>query len=118
MLFAIEHDPHEQRDIARSSKPIVANHAALLAGWHAEMMDSMPDGYAADPLWTVMREGGPAHARGKLRAYCERLHATGRGWAVEELWRRHARDSSVAGGPCPEPEADLALRRGPSEVLE
>lgn len=117
MLFAIENDPHEQRDIARNARAEVASHAAILANWHAAMMASMPDGYAEDPLWTVMREGGPYHARGMLRSYCERLHATGRGWAVEELWRKHTADPSVAGGPCPEPEADLALRRGDRNII-
>jgi len=46
-------------------------------------MKSMP--YDVDPLWTVIKEGGPYHARGHLRAYCERLERTGRGWAIPEL---------------------------------
>ncbi len=32
------------------------------------MMQTQPDNI--DPLWTVMREGGPFHARGHLEAYC------------------------------------------------
>jgi hypothetical protein len=51
------------------------------------MMAQMPD--AVDPLWTVMREGGPHHSRGYLARYCERLEATGRGEHVAELRRRH-----------------------------
>ena len=47
------------------------------------MMASMP--YDTDPLWTVIKEGGPFHAKGRLRAYAERLEQTGRGHAVEEL---------------------------------
>ena len=62
--------------------------------WHDSMMASMTGStpYDTDPLWTVMKEGGPFHARGHLRSYCERLEATGRGWAVEELKARHPRE--------------------------
>ena len=40
----------------------------------------------------VLAEGGPFHARGQLRNYVERLEATGRGDAIEELRRRHPRE--------------------------
>ena len=53
------------------------------------MMGSQLDGYDVDPMWTVMQEGGPYHCRGHLDAYCDRLQKTDRGWAVEELKRRH-----------------------------
>ena len=36
-----------------------------------------------------MREGGPYHAKGQLRHYAEYLEKTDRGWAIEELRRRH-----------------------------
>jgi hypothetical protein len=39
-----------------------------------------------------MKEGGPLHARGQLKAYCERLEQTGRGQHVAELKRRHPRE--------------------------
>jgi hypothetical protein len=55
--------------------------------WHEDMMRTVPD--AVDPLWTVLREGGPEHSRGQLKAYCERLQATGRGQHIPELRRRH-----------------------------
>lgn len=42
-----------------------------------------------DPLWTVLKEGGPAHAKGFLKQYLDRLKNTGRGWAVPELEKRH-----------------------------
>lgn len=103
MLFDIEADPHEQTDLAATAAAVRDRHAALLEHWHASMMASMPDGYREDPLWTVMHEGGPYHARGRLESYCRRLYATGRGWAVRELWSRHFRDPSAAGKPCPEP---------------
>ena len=32
-----------------------------------------------DPLWAVIREGGPFHARGtRVASYCQRLRDTGR----------------------------------------
>jgi hypothetical protein len=43
----------------------------------------------ADPLVTVMREGGPFHTRGELPAYLERLRATGRVEAAAALEKRH-----------------------------
>jgi len=45
-----------------------------------------------DPLWTVMKEGGPYHARGQLKKYCEHLKKTGREWAIPELQKRHPRE--------------------------
>lgn len=88
MLFNVEEDPHEQRDRSASDGAVRAEGVRRLAGWHEAMMGSMPGG-AEDPLVTVLREGGPLHARGALPAYCRRLEATGRGWAVPELRRRH-----------------------------
>ena len=46
----------------------------------------------ADPMTTVLAEGGPFHSRGQLRRYCERLGTTGRAWAVPELKARHPRE--------------------------
>jgi arylsulfatase A-like enzyme len=90
MLFDLAGDPYQQRDRAGARPEVCQRAAALLAKWHTEMMRTMPSD--ADPLWTVMREGGPAHARGRLKGYCARLEATGRGWAVPELKRRHPRE--------------------------
>ncbi len=92
MLFNLADDPHEEHDLAAERPDVVARAAGALAKWHDEMMASMPDGAAEDPLQTVLREGGPYHARGHLRDYCKRLEATGRGHAVEELKRRHPRE--------------------------
>jgi len=92
MLFNVADDPHEQHDLAAERPEIVTRAAACLASWHDEMMATMPDGIREDPLWTVIREGGPYHARGKLRDYCKRLEATGRGHAVPELKRKHPRE--------------------------
>jgi choline-sulfatase len=87
MLFDLENDPHEQVNLASDRKDICQAAVYKLTEWHDDMMSSMPD--AIDPLWTVMREGGPLHARGHLRAYARFLRATGRAHAVELLKERH-----------------------------
>ncbi len=87
MLFNVVEDPHEQRDLA-GQRPDLCDHAArLLTVWHDQQMRQVPDG--VDPLWTVLREGGPYHSRGYLPAYCERLQRTGRGHHIHALKARH-----------------------------
>lgn len=92
MLFDIGSDPHEQHDLAPERPDVCREAAGYLTEWHAAMMAAMPVGYDVDPLWTVMKEGGPAHARGQLRRYCEFLEQTGRGWAIPELKKKHPRE--------------------------
>lgn len=87
MLFDIQTDPHEEHDVAAQHPAVRADAARRLEGWHTAMMQSQPG--VEDPLQTVLREGGPAHTRGQLRRYCDRLAATDRGWAIPELKRRH-----------------------------
>lgn len=87
MLFDLEEDPYEERDLA-AERPAECREAVYrLSEWHGRMMHTMQ--YPVDPLWTVIREGGPFHAKGHLRAYCDYLEQTDRGWAVPELKRRH-----------------------------
>jgi choline-sulfatase len=83
MLFDLAADPHETRDVAADHPEVVRHGQALLEGWWTEQMADSPS--AADPLWTVVREGGPFHTRGRLEQYCERLRATGRGHHAERL---------------------------------
>lgn len=87
MLFNLEDDPYEQHDIADDNPDVCKDAVYHLNQWHDDMMKSMV--YDVDPLWTVIKEGGPFHARGHLPAYCKRLKETDRGWAVSELKRRH-----------------------------
>ncbi|HEY3375899.1 MAG TPA: sulfatase [Armatimonadota bacterium] len=89
MLFNLAEDPHEQHDVAQAHPAVCHEGAARLGAWQENMMATMPEGYTVDPLWTVMAEGGPLHARGALPSYCRYLEATERGWAVPELRRRH-----------------------------
>jgi arylsulfatase A-like enzyme len=92
MLFHISSDPHEQRNVAAANPDVCRQAAHLYVQWHDEMMLSMPYPYDTDPLWTVMKEGGPMHARGMLPSYIERLKKTDRGAAEEELRKHHPRE--------------------------
>ncbi len=83
MLFNVAEDPHETRNLAKERPEIVNQAEAMLEEWHANMMSTSDQ--AVDPLWTVMREGGPLHTRGHVRSYCERLRATGRADCAEKL---------------------------------
>lgn len=87
MLYHLADDPYEQRDVASDHPDICKEAVYRLMQWHDDMMMSMP--YDTDPLWTVLREGGPFHAKGHLREYCRHLERTGRGFAIGELQRRH-----------------------------
>ena len=90
MLFDLRLDPFEQRNVAGDNRPVCKDAVYCLNEWHDAMMKTMP--FAVDPLWTVMKEGGPFHAKGHLRAYAEHLEKTGRGHALAELKRRHPRE--------------------------
>jgi choline-sulfatase len=92
MLFDIEQDPHEQHDLAGERRDVRLEAVYRLNDWHDAMMKTMPGD--VDPLWTVIREGGPFHAKGQLKEYCAYLEKTGRGDAVPELKRRHPREFS------------------------
>jgi arylsulfatase A-like enzyme len=92
MLFNIDDDPHEQNDLAASRRDICAQAVAMLQDWHDEMMATQLDGVTVDPMYTVLAEGGPVHARGALKRYAEHLKSTGRQWAIEELRRRHPQE--------------------------
>ena len=89
MLFDLEEDPHELVDLAERRGKAVNEGIAMLELWHAEMMASSER--QIDPMWTVMREGGPFHTRGMLARYCERLRDTGRGHHADALMARHSR---------------------------
>lgn len=87
MLFNIKSDPHETENIAAANPQLCARGAKYILDWEYEMMKTSK--YSEDPMWRVMREGGPLHARGELGAYVKRLRETGRGDKAEELLRRY-----------------------------
>ncbi len=90
MLFDIENDPHEQFNLAGERQDICQQAVKYLSEWHDEMMRTMDT--PIDPLWVVMNEGGPFHARGQLKKYCQLLEGTPREWAIEELKKRHPKE--------------------------
>lgn len=77
MLFDIKKDPHELNNLAEKMPQLADHGQALIEAWTADMMNSSTSD--VDPMWTVMREGGPLHIRGHLGSYCQRLRETGRG---------------------------------------
>ena len=87
MLFNVKEDFHEQKNIAEENPDLCAKACRYLVEWHQNMM--MKSRSQIDPLWTVMKEGGPFHAKGRLPEYCERLEKTGRKEGAELLRKRH-----------------------------
>jgi len=85
MLFNLQEDPHETNDLAQARPEVVREGLVILEGWHAEMMSRSP--HPADPMWTVMREGGPYHTRDDRERYCARLRESGRAHHAEALER-------------------------------
>ena len=80
MLFDLDADPHEQYNLAGDQPQVVEHALSLLGEWAADALSRSPTGI--DPLWTVLRGGGPWHSRVDADWYLERLRSTGRGgWA-------------------------------------
>ena len=86
MLFDIERDPHEQRNIAAEHPELCLQAMGMIANWqYAEMKKHKID---TDPLFTTYIDM-PCHCRGQLPAYIERLKKTGRGAAAKALAERY-----------------------------
>ncbi len=90
MLFDIEKDPYEQHNVAEENIDVCREASHILLNWHDEMM--MKSSSDADPLWTVMKEGGGYHSRGFLKSYCNYLEETDRGKHIPELKKRHPQE--------------------------
>lgn len=86
MLFDVDHDPHEQNNLAEEHPAEVAEGRKRLSAWHRQMMATAH--LAEDPLDTVMAEGGPFHVRDGP-TYLERLRQTGRGEIADRLAAKH-----------------------------
>jgi arylsulfatase A-like enzyme len=94
MLFDLADDPHQQRNRAAEHPDLVTLAFSRLEEWGADALSRSPTG--TDPLWAVLRDGGPWHARVDLDWYLRRLRHTGRaGWADRF-------------DQCPAPVADVA----------
>lgn len=87
MLFNLRDDPHEQRDLAPENPALVAEGLALLEHWTGATRQRSPSD--KDPLWTVIREGGPFYTRRQLPFYLKRLRGTDRGEVAARLEAKH-----------------------------
>ena len=87
MLFCLKDDPYEQRDVKAEHPDLLARGAKLILDWQDEQM--LKSDSQIDPLWTVMREGGPYHTQGPLEEYLKRLEATGRSEGARKLRERY-----------------------------
>lgn len=90
MLFDVENDPHEQYNLAKKERALCDKAARMLLDWEQEMMWSSKE--AEDPMWRVIREGGPFNCSGRLGEYLERLEQTGRKEGADELRARHPQE--------------------------
>lgn len=89
MLFNVKADPHEQHDVKDQHPELCAQGAKLILDWHDEQM--LKSDSQIDPLWTVMREGGPYHTLGHLDAYIQRLEETGRAEGARKLREKYGK---------------------------
>ena len=92
MLYDVTEDQHELEDLAATEPGLVNEGLALLEQWTADEMRRSQR--TVDPMWIVMREGGPFHARftsPQFEAYQQRLRETGRAHHADDLQRRRDR---------------------------
>jgi arylsulfatase A-like enzyme len=87
MLFDVESDPHEQRDVAPQHPQVVRDAMAKLGAWLDDMKRTAT--HPIDPMQTVLSEGGPYHTRNQLPAYLKRLRSTGRTKWADVLAAKH-----------------------------
>jgi len=101
MLFDVAADPHEQHNLAPDHPDLCREGAWRLSKWHDAQMHKMAieASDVVDPLWTVIHEGGPHHARHEtdkhfdspLPRYLKRLEETGRADGAEALREKYSR---------------------------
>ncbi|MCF7855472.1 MAG: sulfatase-like hydrolase/transferase [Candidatus Pacebacteria bacterium] len=92
MLFDVENDPHELTNLASERPELVHQGLAKLESWVTDEMRRSTE--AVDPLWAVMREGGPFHANfgsPSYATYSQRLRDTGREQYADDLEQRRNR---------------------------
>ncbi|MEM9882538.1 MAG: sulfatase [Planctomycetota bacterium] len=111
MLYDLAADPLELDNVAAQHPDVVREASFRLSEWHTAQMHRMAEHASdvVDPLWTVVREGGPFHAGvtqegqqpgspEKFRAYLDRLEATGRSGAADDLRRRYPEVVTAGAG--------------------
>ncbi len=87
MLFNIKEDFYEQHNLALKNPELCDRACRYLTEWQHDML--MTADSNVDPMWTVIKEGGPHHAKGHLPDYCIRLENTGRADGAKELRAKH-----------------------------
>lgn len=87
MLFNIKEDPHQTNNLVDKMPELVAKGAKMILDWEYKMMKTSASD--VDPMWTVLREGGPLHARGQLNSYIDRLNKTGREEGAQKLKEKY-----------------------------
>ena len=87
MLFHLKDDPHQQHDRKAEYPELCAKGAKIILDWQERMMQTGES--EIDPMWTVMREGGPFHTRGQLPAYLTQLENTGRAEGAKRLREKY-----------------------------
>jgi len=101
MLFDLAADPHEQHDLAPKRPELCREGLNRLNRWHDAQMRRMTETGTdnIDPLWTVIREGGPHHAGfgpgnsagpEGFQRYLKRLESTGRATGATRLRTQYA----------------------------
>jgi arylsulfatase A-like enzyme len=106
-LYDVAADPHETTDLALDRPDVVREGLSILQDWTSARLQESATGVAGgqphsdnaleDPLWRVMREGGPYHAKGFAEDYAERLRETGREDHAEKVeTKRGVVSTSVA----------------------
>ena len=91
MLFDVKKDPHQQHNLAEERPDLCAKGAKMILDWNDAMMKT--SNYDSDPMWTVMREGGPEHCRGHLKEYMERIKGTPREYGIPLLQEKYGEET-------------------------
>lgn len=95
MLFDLSVDPHETTNLAGERPDVVEEGLAKLGRWVDDRLGEAangerggnpgtPDG-VTDPLWEVLRAGGPFHTRGREAKYAAHLRDVGREEQAAEI---------------------------------
>jgi arylsulfatase A-like enzyme len=105
MLFDVAEDPHQTTDLSEERPEATSEGLAILGQWHDERMleaaygenggnPDTPDG-TVDPMWDVIREGGPLHVKGRFGPYADYLRREGREEQAAEIEARYDVDASA-----------------------
>lgn len=83
MLFDVDNDPHQTKNLADERPEVVNQGLRLMEEWIAQMMASSNSGI--DPLFETLNEGGPYHTRNRAEIYAQRLRDSGRAEHAETI---------------------------------